>query len=53
MTAELRTHLAGTIDAAKLAEVARANGMITLREEAIQKMLEGVTTYEEVVAVTG
>ena len=53
MTAEIRTQLSGVIDAVQLAEVARAEGMITLREVAIQKMLEGVTTYEEVVAVTG
>ena len=53
MTAEVRAQLSGAIDAAKLADVARADGMITLREVAIQKMLEGVTTYEEVVAVTG
>ena len=53
MTSEIRTQLSGAIDAVKLAEVARAEGMITLREVAIQKMLEGVTTYEEVVAVTG
>jgi general secretion pathway protein E len=53
MSGEIRTQLSGTIDASRLADVARANGMITLREVAIQKMLEGITTYEEVVAVTG
>jgi general secretion pathway protein E len=53
MSGEIRTQLSGTIDASKLADVARSDGMITLREVAIQKMLEGVTTYEEVVAVTG
>ncbi|MCC6648846.1 MAG: type II/IV secretion system protein [Polyangiaceae bacterium] len=31
---------------------ARAEGMSTLRESAVQKLLQGETTYEEVVAVT-
>ncbi len=34
-------------------EVARKDGMINLRQVAIRKMLEGVTTYEEVLAITG
>ena len=37
----------GTLTAA-----ARADGLVPLRQVAIRKMLEGVTTYEEVVAVT-
>ncbi|NJC87438.1 MAG: type II/IV secretion system protein [Desulfuromonas sp.] len=36
-----------------LAEAARADGLLSLREVAIRKMLEGVTTFEEVVSVTG
>jgi general secretion pathway protein E len=32
---------------------AREDGMINLRQVAIRKMLEGVTTYEEVVGMTG
>ena len=31
---------------------AQAEGMVTLRENAIQKMLEGITTYQEVFRVT-
>ena len=31
---------------------AKEEGMVTLRENAIQKMLDGVTTYEEVLRVT-
>ncbi len=38
---------------ATLVEAARHNGIVTLREIAINKMLEGVTTYEEVIAMTG
>jgi general secretion pathway protein E len=36
-----------------VAEAARADGMISLRQTAIRKMLEGVTTFEEVMAITG
>ena len=38
---------------AAIIEAARQGGVVTLREIAINKMLEGVTTYEEVVAMTG
>ena len=31
---------------------AKEEGMVTLRENAIQKMLDGVTTFEEVLRVT-
>ncbi|TLM68503.1 MAG: type II/IV secretion system protein [Deltaproteobacteria bacterium] len=36
-----------------LVAAARADGLIPLRQVAIRKMLEGVTTFEEVVSVTG
>jgi general secretion pathway protein E len=39
-------------DVAKLREVARKEGMVTLRENAIKKLLDGTTTYEEVLRVT-
>ena len=52
-TDNLRAKLSEKVDLNDLYEAARADGMVTLREVAIQKMLEGVTTYEEVVAVTG
>jgi general secretion pathway protein E len=38
---------------AAIVEAARQGGVVTLREIAINKMLEGVTTYEEVIAMTG
>ncbi|MBI5200932.1 MAG: type IV-A pilus assembly ATPase PilB [Elusimicrobia bacterium] len=38
--------------ATKLKEVARKNGMITLRECAIRKLLAGMTTVEEMIRVT-
>ncbi len=33
-------------------KTARSEGMISLRESAIKKMLEGITTYDEVISVT-
>jgi general secretion pathway protein E len=41
------------VDLQELYAVARADGMINLRQVAIRKMLEGVTTYEELLAITG
>jgi len=52
-TDRLRTCLHDRIDLAELQDVARQDGMITLREVAVRKMLEGITTYEEVISVTG
>lgn len=36
-----------------LRDVAKSDGILTIRECAIRKMLEGITTYEEVVRITG
>jgi len=33
--------------------IAREDGMISLRELAIKKMLEGKTTFQEIISVTG
>ena len=41
------------MDLAALYVAARNDGMTSLRQVAIRKMLEGVTTYEEVLAITG
>jgi len=41
------------LDLRQLQEVARRDGMVVLRELAVRKMLQGITTYEEVIAVTG
>jgi general secretion pathway protein E len=41
------------MDLSTLYAAARSEGMISLRQVAITKMLEGVTTYEEVLAITG
>ena len=39
-------------DASHIKRAARAEGMSTLREAAVRKMLDGVTSYEQVVSVT-
>jgi general secretion pathway protein E len=39
-------------DLASLTRKARAEGMASLRESAVEKLLEGVTTYQEVLRVT-
>ena len=40
------------VDVAKIARKAQEEGMINLRENAVKKLLEGVTTYQEVLRVT-
>ena len=50
---KVRSILSGNIDMEALYKAAKQDGMITLRECAVKKMLEGITTYEEVVAITG
>ena len=39
-------------DIGKIREMAIKEGMVTLRENAIKKLLDGTTTYEEVLRVT-
>lgn len=39
-------------DVSKITQKARDEGMITLRENAVTKLMEGVTTYQEVLRVT-
>jgi general secretion pathway protein E len=39
-------------DLQSLRSKAREEGMITLRENAVKKLLEGITTYQEVLRVT-
>jgi general secretion pathway protein E len=52
-TDNARIAMAEGADLVRLKKVARDDGMVTLREAAIRKMLEGSTTFEEVVMVTG
>jgi general secretion pathway protein E len=53
MTERLRGVIAKQTSSVALFEAARAEGMRTLREAAIEKVLEGVTTVSEMVRVTG
>jgi general secretion pathway protein E len=41
------------VELADLLAAAGEDGLITLRQVAVRKMLEGITTYEEVIAMTG
>lgn len=43
----------GSVELSTLVEAAGQEGLISLRDIAISKMLEGATTYEEVIAMTG
>jgi general secretion pathway protein E len=53
MNDRLKALVSGSVELAAIVEAARQEGLVTLREIAINKMLEGVTTYEEVVSMTG
>lgn len=52
-TDNLRAKITDRTDMDEVYAVAKADGMVTLRELAIQKMLEGHTTFNEIVSVTG
>jgi len=49
----IKSQIADSVELSDLMATAREDGLVTLRQGAINKMLEGVTTYEEVVAMTG
>jgi len=48
----LRSRLNDRIELVDLQEIAEQDGMVPLRRVAVRKMLEGITTYEEVISVT-
>jgi len=52
-TDQLKAMITDQTDMEKIYAVARADGMVTLRELAIQKLMEGQTTFNEIVSVTG
>ncbi len=51
-TDSIRSMITKTPDIPAIEKAARAGGMTSLREAAIKKMLQGITTYEEVVSIT-
>jgi general secretion pathway protein E len=52
-TEQLKAIITEQTDMEKIYAVAKADGMVTLRELAIQKLMEGQTTFNEIVSVTG
>jgi general secretion pathway protein E len=52
-TDQLKSKITDRTDMAEIYAIARADGMVSLRELAIRKMLEGHTTFSEIVSVTG
>jgi general secretion pathway protein E len=53
MSEKLRGLIARQTSSISLLDAAREEGMRTLRDAAIEKVLEGVTTVSEMVRVTG
>jgi general secretion pathway protein E len=53
MNEKIRDLLGGQADAERIRKAAVADGMVVLRESAVQKMLKGETTFDEVIRVTG
>ncbi len=53
ITDPIRSLIIAKADSARIAETAKKNGMITLRESALRKLFSGMTTVEEVIRVTG
>ncbi len=52
-TEKLRDAIDGKATPMQLRKLAMANKMSTLRESAVRKLLNGVTTVDEVIRVTG
>lgn len=53
MNDKVKSLIKNTVELSDVSAATRQEGLVTLREIAISKMLEGVTTYEEVIAMTG
>jgi general secretion pathway protein E len=49
----IKTLVTGSVELGDLITAAQENGLESLRQIAIRKMLEGATTYEEVISMTG
>ncbi len=52
-TDKLKTKITDRTNMEEVYAIAKADGMVTLRELAIKKMFEGQTTFNEIVSVTG
>jgi general secretion pathway protein E len=53
MNDKIRAIIRDKADAELIRKVNLADGMVGLREAAVQKMLKGETTFDEVIRVTG
>jgi type II secretory ATPase GspE/PulE/Tfp pilus assembly ATPase PilB-like protein len=53
MTPEIGEKLIGRPSLAGVADLARANGMVTMRQDGVAKVLNGTTSMAEVIRVTG
>lgn len=53
MSEKIKAMITSTVSLADLVAAANENGLVNLRQVAVNKMLEGLTTYEEVIAMTG
>jgi len=52
-TDKLKAVLSDKIEISTLYDITKSDGMVNLRRVAVRKMLEGITTYEEVMSITG
>jgi general secretion pathway protein E len=53
MNERIKGMVTASVELSDLTAAAREEGLVTLRQAAISKMLEGATTYEEVISMTG
>jgi general secretion pathway protein E len=53
ITEKIRNAIDSRMTPAKIKELARAEGFTTLRQNAIKILLQGVTTFDEIVRITG
>ena len=53
MNGRIKAMVTASVELADLTAAARDEGMDTLRQMAIRKMLEGGTTYEEAISMAG
>ncbi len=52
VTESIKRHIVDHADVSAISDLAKREGMVTMRENAVRKMLDGVTTYQEVLRVT-
>ncbi len=53
ITDEIRDAVSGRISPAEIKKIAVKNGMATLKKSSLQKLTQGITTFDEIIRVTG